>query len=74
MYRGIYYLNLHSDADGQVQNFKSAKSSQMSNFPVWKFRRVHAIQAILRATADRKSWKSRYVPTLLIVHHDPRLP
>ena len=46
----------------------------MSNFPVWKFRRVRAIQAILRATADRKSWKSRYVPTLLIVHHDPRLP
>ena len=35
----------------------------MSNFPVWKFRRVHAIQAILRATADRKSGKSRYVPT-----------
>ena len=27
----------------------------MSNFPVWKFWRVHAIQAILRATADQKS-------------------
>ena len=43
----------------------------MPRIPVWKFRRVHAIQAILRATADQKSGKSRYVPTQLIVHHDP---
>ena len=47
----------------------------MSNFPVWKFRRVHSIQAILQATADQKSGKSRYVPTYpLIVHHDPSPP
>ena len=47
----------------------------MPHNPVWKFRDHASIQAILQATADRKSGKSRYVPTYpLIVHHDPLPP